>query len=75
MTYCLAMKLAEGIVFLSDTRTSAGVDNISIYRKLHVIKPAPDRAFVIQSAGNLATTRSSILSCGSSSPSVMRNTS
>ncbi len=57
MTYCLAMKLTEGIVFLSDTRTSAGVDNISIYRKMHVIDAAPDRAFVIQSAGNLATTQ------------------
>jgi putative proteasome-type protease len=57
MTYCLAIRLDEGIVFLSDTRTSAGVDNISVYRKMHVIAPAPDRAFVIQSAGNLATTQ------------------
>jgi putative proteasome-type protease len=57
VTYCLAVKLDDGIVFLSDTRTSAGVDNISIYRKMHVIRPAPDRAFVIQSAGNLATTQ------------------
>ena len=57
MTYCLAIRLDEGIVFLSDTRTSAGVDNISVYRKLHVLQPAPDRAFVIQSAGNLATTQ------------------
>ncbi len=57
MTYCLAIRLDEGIVFLSDTRTSAGVDNISVYRKMHVITPAPDRAFVIQSAGNLATTQ------------------
>ena len=57
MTYCLAIRLEEGIVFLSDTRTSAGVDNISIYRKMHVVAPAPDRAFVIQSAGNLATTQ------------------
>ncbi len=57
MTYCLAIRLDEGIVFLSDTRTSAGVDNISTYRKLHVLRPAPDRAFVIQSAGNLATTQ------------------
>ncbi len=57
MTYCLAIRLDEGIVFLSDTRTSAGVDNISVYRKMHVLTPAPDRAFVIQSAGNLATTQ------------------
>lgn len=57
MTYCLAIRLDEGLVFLSDTRTNAGIDNISIYRKLHVLQPAPDRIFSIQSAGNLATTQ------------------
>ena len=57
MTYCLAMRLDEGLVFLSDTRTNAGLDNISTYRKLHVFRPAPDRLFVLQSAGNLATTQ------------------
>ncbi len=57
MTYCLALRLDDGLVFLSDTRTNAGVDNISVYRKMHVLHPAPDRAFVIQSAGNLATTQ------------------
>jgi len=57
MTYCLAMRLHEGLVFLSDTRTNAGIDNISTYRKLHVLRPAPDRVFVLESAGNLATTQ------------------
>ena len=57
MTYCLAMRLDEGLIFLSDTRTNAGIDNISVYRKLHVLQPAPDRALSIQSAGNLATTQ------------------
>jgi putative proteasome-type protease len=57
MTYCLAMRLDEGLLFLSDTRTNAGVDNVSTYRKLHVRTPAPDRVFVLQSAGNLATTQ------------------
>jgi putative proteasome-type protease len=57
MTYCLAMRLDEGLLFLSDTRTNAGVDNVSTYRKLHVFQPAPDRLFVLQSAGNLATTQ------------------
>lgn len=57
MTYCLAMRLPEGLVFLSDTRTNAGVDNIGMYRKLHRLQPAPDRLFVLQSAGNLATTQ------------------
>jgi putative proteasome-type protease len=57
MTYCLAMRLDEGLLFMSDTRTNAGVDNVSTYRKLHVFRPAPDRLFVLQSAGNLATTQ------------------
>jgi putative proteasome-type protease len=57
VTYCIAMRLDEGLVFLSDTRTNAGIDNISTYRKLHVFRPAPDRVFVLQSAGNLATTQ------------------
>jgi putative proteasome-type protease len=51
------MRLDEGLVFLSDTRTNAGVDNVSTYRKLHVFRPADDRIFVLQSAGNLATTQ------------------
>src|SRR5271156_2335776 len=57
MTYCLAMRLNQGLVVLSDPRTNAGVDNVSTYRKLHVFRPAPDRLFVLQSAGNLATTQ------------------
>lgn len=57
MTYCLALRLDAGLVFLSDTRTNAGVDNISTYRKMHVLQPAADRLFVIQSAGSLATTQ------------------
>ena len=57
MTYCLAMRLEHGLVFLADTRTNAGVDNIGTYRKLHVVKPAADRVFVIESAGSLATTQ------------------
>jgi putative proteasome-type protease len=57
MTYCLAMRLKEGLVFLSDTRTNAGVDNVGTYRKLHTFAPDPQRTIVIQSAGNLATTQ------------------
>ena len=57
MTYCLALRLHEGLVFLADTRTNAGVDNVGSYRKLHVLRPGPDRVFVIESAGNLATTQ------------------
>jgi putative proteasome-type protease len=56
VTYCLAMRLREGLLFLSDTRTNAGVDNVSTYRKLHLRQPSSDRLFVLQSAGSLATT-------------------
>jgi putative proteasome-type protease len=51
------MRLDEGLIFLADTRTNAGVDNVGTYRKLHVLQPAPDRVFVIESAGSLATTQ------------------
>jgi putative proteasome-type protease len=57
MTYCIAMRLGDGLVFLADTRTNAGVDNVGTYRKLHVFRPGGDRLFVIESAGNLATTQ------------------
>ena len=56
MTYCLALRLDAGLLFLADTRTNAGVDNVGTYRKLHVLQPTPDRVFVLQSAGSLATT-------------------
>ncbi|HEX7442887.1 MAG TPA: hypothetical protein VF320_03310 [Acidimicrobiales bacterium] len=57
MTYCLAIRLEAGLVFLGDSRTNAGVDNVSTYRKVHLFQPAPDRFFVLESAGNLATTQ------------------
>jgi putative proteasome-type protease len=57
MTYCLALKLKHGLVFASDSRTTAGVDYISTYRKLHVFQPAKDRLLVVMTAGNLATTQ------------------
>jgi len=57
MTYCLAMRLHEGLVFLADTRTNAGVDNVGIYSKQHVFQPTTNSTFVLQSAGNLATTQ------------------
>ena len=56
MTYCLALRLDAGIVFAGDTRTNAGVDYVTNYRKLHVFRPADDRVFVMLAAGSLATT-------------------
>jgi putative proteasome-type protease len=59
MTYCVAMRLKDGMVFVSDTRTNAGVDHISTFRKLFYFQ-GENREITIQSAGNLATTQSVI---------------
>ena len=57
MTYCVGMLVDEGLVMIADTRTNAGVDNISTYRKLHVLADAPDRLIVAATAGNLSVTQ------------------
>jgi putative proteasome-type protease len=57
MTYCLALALDEGLVFASDSRSNAGSDYVTAYGKTHVFPVAPDRLFVILTAGNLATTQ------------------
>jgi putative proteasome-type protease len=49
--------LEQGLVLASDSRTNAGVDYVTTFSKLHVFNPAPDRIFVLLSAGNLATTQ------------------
>lgn len=58
MTYCVAIKVNDGLVFAGDTRTSAGVDDVRTYNKLHVFENPSDRLFILLSAGNLATTHS-----------------
>ncbi|MEY8882163.1 peptidase [Donghicola sp. XS_ASV15] len=60
MTYCLAMLLNEGIVCLSDTRTNAGLDNISKFRKSFTWEIPGDRAICLMTAGNLAITQAVI---------------
>ncbi len=57
MTYCLGLVLDQGLVVASDSRTNAGVDYVTTFSKLHVFTPAPDRIFMLLSAGNLATTQ------------------
>lgn len=57
MTYCVALKLRRGLVFMSDTRTNAGVDNVSVFRKMHSWCRPGERLITILSAGNLATTQ------------------
>ena len=60
MTYCLGMLLDAGLIMIADTRTNAGVDDISSYRKLHCLADAPDRCIYAASAGNLSTTQTVI---------------
>jgi putative proteasome-type protease len=60
MTYCCALRLKEGLVFVSDTRTNAGVDHISVFRKLYIFGQPGKRFFTIQTSGNLATTQAVI---------------
>jgi putative proteasome-type protease len=57
MTYCVAMKLDHGLVYLSDTRTNAGVDNISTVTKMRSWDVPGERTITLLSAGNLATTQ------------------
>ena len=57
MTYCVAMRLDAGLVFLSDSRTNAGLDQISTFRKMSVYEQPGDRVMVLLSAGNLAITQ------------------
>ena len=58
MTYCVAIKLNAGLVFLSDSRTNAGLDHISTFRKMIVYEKPEDRFMVLLSAGNLSISQS-----------------
>ncbi|ESX98233.1 peptidase [Mesorhizobium sp. LNJC405B00] len=57
MTYCVGLKFDRGLVFMSDTRTNAGMDSISTFKKMHVWEEPGERVIVLMSAGNLATTQ------------------
>lgn len=57
MTYCLAMNVNEGLVLCSDSRTSAGTDNVSVYPKMFTFAWPGVRFFTLLSACNLATTQ------------------
>jgi putative proteasome-type protease len=58
MTYCVGIKLDAGLVFLSDSRTNAGLDQISTFRKMIVYERPGDRFMVMLSAGNLSISQS-----------------
>jgi putative proteasome-type protease len=58
MTYCVGILVEEGLVMIADTRTNAGLDNISTYRKLSLIEEPGERVLVLASAGNLSLSQS-----------------
>jgi putative proteasome-type protease len=57
MTYCVALRLRDGLVMLSDTRTNAGVDNIATFAKMHVVEAPGERVIALMTSGNLAITQ------------------
>ena len=57
MTYCVGLCLKNGLVFLADTRTNAGVDQIGTFRKMTLFQKDKDRFFALMSSGNLAITQ------------------
>jgi putative proteasome-type protease len=60
MTYCVGLLLNDGMVLLSDTRTNAGLDNISTYRKMFTFQDDGERVIVILTAGSLSVTQTTI---------------
>ena len=70
MTYCCGILVRDGLVMIADTRTNAGLDNISTFRKLHVFEKPGERVMALASAGNLSLSQSvvSILSEGVENP-------
>ncbi|MBL8629829.1 MAG: peptidase [Rhodospirillaceae bacterium] len=70
MTYCVGLLLNDGLVMIADTRTNAGVDNIAVFRKLHVFSTPGERVIALASAGNLshAQTVLSLLNEGLENP-------
>ena len=57
MTYCVGLRLNKGLVFMSDTRTNAGVDNFSVTKKMFTWDVPGERVITLMTAGNLATTQ------------------
>jgi putative proteasome-type protease len=60
MTYCVGLLLNDGMVLLSDTRTNAGLDNISTYRKMFVFEDPGERVIAIMTAGSLSITQTTL---------------
>ncbi|MCR9086316.1 MAG: peptidase [Rhodobacteraceae bacterium] len=61
MTYCVGLRLDHGMVLLSDTRTNAGLDNISIYKKMFTFEEPGERVITVMTAGSLSVTQTTML--------------
>jgi putative proteasome-type protease len=70
MTYCCGILVREGLVMIADTRTNAGLDNVSTFRKLHVYSEPGDRIMALASSGNLSLSQTvrSMLTEGTDNP-------
>lgn len=77
MTYCVGISVDAGLVFLSDSRTNAGVDQISTFRKLTVFEQPGQRVMVLMTAGNLAISQAALsllrerIAASDSTPNIM----
>ncbi len=60
MTYCVGVLVDDGLAMLADTRTNAGLDNVSSYRKLRIMDVGPGRTMVVASAGSLSVTQAAL---------------
>ncbi len=72
MTYCVALEVGAGMVFASDSRTNAGFDQISTFRKMVVYERPRDRFMVLLSSGNLSISQSVRRSCRSNASTARR---
>ena len=70
MTYCCGILVRDGLVMIADTRTNAGLDNVSTFRKLHVYSVPGERIMALASSGNLSLSQTvrSILTEGVDNP-------
>src|SRR5215217_1287517 len=70
MTYCAGILVEQGLVMIADTRTNAGLDDVSTYRKLHLFTNPGERVLALATAGNLSVSQSvvSLLSEGLENP-------
>ena len=57
MTYCCGILVRDGLVMIADTRTNAGLDNISTFRKLYLFERPGERVLMLAASGNLSVTQ------------------